>query len=209
MPAPLRRPAVAAVVLAAVLLALLAVRYAGGTSPRWFDVHADAAAGAALGGQGRVWQTLLRLGGPLQIAVVAVALAVLALVLRRRRLALVAIAGPGLTGLATSALKPLVGRLLRGDLAFPSGQTGGATAFGLVAALLLISVLRVGRTGAALILAGGAVLAGGAMALALVVREWHYPTDTIGGFCTAVVVVLGAALLSDGAARWRAGRPRS
>jgi undecaprenyl-diphosphatase len=44
------------------------------------------------------------------------------------------------------------------------------------------------------------------MAVALIVRDWHYPTDTIGGFCTAVAVVLGTALLIDRAARWRAGK---
>jgi membrane-associated phospholipid phosphatase len=197
LPASLRRAAVVAVGWATLVLAVLAVRYAGGTSPRWFDVRADSVVDATLGGYDRPWRVLVSLGGPLQVGFVATVLAAVALVLGRHRLALLAIAGPGLTGVVTSVLKPLVGRLLRGDFAFPSGQAGGATAFGLVAALLLISVLHVGRTSAALILAAGAVLTGGAMALALIVRDWHYPTDTIGGFCTAVAVVLGTALLID------------
>jgi undecaprenyl-diphosphatase len=41
------------------------------------------------------------------------------------------------------------------------------------------------------------------MAVALVVSGWHYPTDTIGGFATAVAVVLGVALLVDRAAERR------
>jgi membrane-associated phospholipid phosphatase len=197
LPASLRRAAAVATVWATLVLVVLAMRYAGGTSPRWFDIRAGSLVDATLGGYDRGWRVLVNFGGPLQVGLLATVLAAVALALGRHRLALLAIAGPGLTGLVTSALKPLVGRLLRGDFAFPSGQAGGATAFGLVAALLLISVLQVGRTSAALILAAGAVLAGGAMALALIVRDWHYPTDTIGGFCTAVAVVLGTALLID------------
>ena len=39
----------------------------------------------------------------------------------------------------------------------------------------------------------------------MVASNSHYPTDTLGGFCTAVVVVCGCALLLDRlAARSRA-----
>lgn len=44
------------------------------------------------------------------------------------------------------------------------------------------------------LVAAGALLAGGIVGVAMVVVGVHYPTDTIGGFCTAVVVVLGLAL---------------
>jgi undecaprenyl-diphosphatase len=49
----------------------------------------------------------------------------------------------------------------------------------------------------AVLLATGGLLAGGAMAIALIVKSGHYPSDTVGGFCAAVVAVLGAALLVD------------
>ncbi len=31
----------------------------------------------------------------------------------------------------------------------------------------------------------------------MIATNAHYPTDTVGGFCTAVVAVLGTALLLD------------
>jgi membrane-associated phospholipid phosphatase len=204
LPTALRRPAAMAALAATVVLAVFAARYANGASPRWFDVQAESVI-AAVPRSGRLWGMVLSLGNPPQAVVVAVVLAAVAQVFGRNRLALLAIAGPALTGAATSALKPLVGRILNGDLTYPSGHAAAATSFGLATALLLISVLHLGRTSAALILAAGASLAGSTMATALIVRGWHYPTDTIGGFCTAIAVVLGTALLIDQVARWRAG----
>jgi undecaprenyl-diphosphatase len=170
LPTPLRRPAAVAAVAATLVLAVLAVRYAGGTSPRWLNVRAESVVAAVLGRR-RSWWVLLSLGNLPQVVVVTVVLAVVAQVLGRQRLAVLAIVGPGLTGAATSALKPLVGRIIKSDFAYRSGHAGAATAFGLVAALLLISVLQLGRTSAALLLAAGALLAGGAMAAALIVRD--------------------------------------
>jgi undecaprenyl-diphosphatase len=131
------------------------------------------------------------------VAALAGALAVVCLLLGRRRLAVVAVAGPGLTGITTTLFKPLLGRTIDGGLAFPSGHTGGATALGLVAALLLISLLRPGRGGALAILAAGGLVVGGGVGAAMVASNVHYPTDTLGGFCTAVVMVFGCALLLD------------
>jgi membrane-associated phospholipid phosphatase len=105
-----------------------------------------------------------------------------------------AIVGPGLTGVATTTLKPIIGRTIDGDFAYPSGHTGGATALGVVAALLLIAVLRTTTRTSALLIAAGALVSGGTMALALVADRAHYATDTLGGFCVAVAVVLTSAL---------------
>jgi membrane-associated phospholipid phosphatase len=200
---PLHRPAAVATVAATAVLAVLAVRYASGASPRWLDVRAESVV-AAVAGDGRLWRLLPSLGNPPQVAVVATVLAAVAHVLRRHRLALLAIIGPGLTGAATTVLKPLVGRILKGDFVYPSGHAGAATALGLVTALLLVNVLQLGRKSAALIIAAGGFIFGGAMSTALVVCGWHYPTDTVGGFCTAVAVVLGSARLIDRVAQWRA-----
>jgi undecaprenyl-diphosphatase len=52
------------------------------------------------------------------------------------------------------------------------------------------------------------LLSGGAMAVALIVYEWHYATDTIGGACTAIAVILGSALALDRAASWWAQRAK-
>ncbi|HZG90710.1 MAG TPA: phosphatase PAP2 family protein [Pseudonocardia sp.] len=118
---------------------------------------------------------------------------------------MLAIVGPGLTGLATTTLKPLIGRTFNGEFAFPSGHTGGATALGLVAALLVIRAVRAEHAAGATLVAVGTVVSGGTMALALIGGQEHYPTDTVGGFFVAVAVVLLSALTID----WSAGRLRS
>ena len=45
-----------------------------------------------------------------------------------------------------------------------------------------------------------AVGAGGAVGTGMVVRGEHYPTDVVGGFCTAVAAVLVVALVVDAVA---------
>jgi membrane-associated phospholipid phosphatase len=196
LPSPLRRPAAAVAVVAVLVFGVLAERYGGEASARWLDHHVQ----SLIGGSGparSIADLVIVFGNALSVAVLAVLFAGLALALGHRRLAVLTIVGPGLTGLATVLLKPLVGRTFNGEFAFPSGHAGGATALGLVAALLLIGVLRTPpRTSAALLAAGG-VLSGGTMAVALVASRDHYATDTIGGFCVAVAVVLASALVIE------------
>jgi membrane-associated phospholipid phosphatase len=138
--------------------------------------------------------TVISFGGPDSVVVFAVLLCGIAFALGHRKLAVLAIVGPGLTGVATTTLKPIIGRTIDGAFAYPSGHTGGATALGVVAALLLIAVLRTATHTSALLIAAGALLSGGTMALALVADRDHYATDTLGGFCVAVAVVLTSAL---------------
>jgi membrane-associated phospholipid phosphatase len=83
------------------------------------------------------------------------------------------------------------------SLAFPSGHTGGATSLALVCALLLAAALELRARDTLLLAAAGAVVAGGAVGTGMVVAGAHYPTDVVGGFCTAVACVLGVALLLD------------
>jgi membrane-associated phospholipid phosphatase len=195
VPSPVRRPVAVLVTVAAATFAVLAVRYAGTSSAGGVDVRVDAVVDA-LGHQWLV-RHVTALGSPPLVAALACALAVVCLLLGRRRLALLAVIGPGLTGLATTICKPLLGRTIDGGLAFPSGHTGGATSLGLIMALLLISLLRPGRGGALAILAAGGLVVGGGVGAAMVASNVHYPTDTLGGFCTAVVMVCGSALLLD------------
>jgi undecaprenyl-diphosphatase len=182
--------------VAVVVFGVLAERYGGEASARWLDRRVQSLVDAS--GPARSLADLVILfGGELSVIVLAALLSVLALALGHRRIAVLAIVGPGLTGLATVLLKPLIGRTFNGELAFPSGHAGGATALGIVAALLLIAVLRTALRTSAALLAAGAVLSGGTMAFALVASRDHYPTDTIGGFCIAVGVVLASALLIE------------
>jgi undecaprenyl-diphosphatase len=203
LPPGLRRPAAVVALLAVLVLGAFAVRYAGHDAPSHVDSHLDAAADSLAGAQSRLLRRATLFGSPPFVVLAAVGLALGCLLLHRRLLALLAVLGPGLTGVATTLLKPVVGRTIEGGLAYPSGHTAGATAVGLVIALLVVSLTHVGRVAAALIIAAGALLAGGGVGLAMVVSGIHYPTDAVGGFCTAVAVVLGTALLTERIARHR------
>jgi membrane-associated phospholipid phosphatase len=196
LPLPLRRPAGRIAAVAVLVFAVLAERYGGEASARWLDHRLQSLVGAS-GPVRSVSDLLIVFGSALSVVVLALLLTGLALALGHRRLAVLTIVGPGLTGLATVLLKPLIGRTFNGEFAFPSGHAGGATALGIVAALLLIGVLRTRLRTSAVLLAAGAVLSGGTMAFALVASRDHYPTDTIGGFCMAVGVVLASALIIE------------
>jgi undecaprenyl-diphosphatase len=196
LPAGLRRPAAAVSLLAVSVLGTFAVRYAGHDAPSHVDAHLDAAAGSLAAAQRWLSRATL-FGSPPFVVLVAVALAVVCVLLHRRLLALLAVLGPGLTGVTTTLLKPVVGRTIDGGLAYPSGHTAGATAVGLVVSLLAVNLMRVERVTAALLIAAGTLLAGGGVGLAMVVTGVHYPTDAVGGFCTGVAVVLGTALFVE------------
>ncbi len=197
VPAPMRRPVALVLGVAALVFALLAARYGGTSSPGQIDLHVDRVIDP-LGAAHRwlVADTAV-LGSPPVVVLLAMLTALLCLLLGRHRLAVLAIVGPGVTGVATTLLKPALGRTIGEGYAFPSGHTGGATALGLVAALLLVSLLRPGRAGGLTMLAVGASVAGGCVGAAMVAADAHYPTDIIGGYCTALVVVLGFALVLD------------
>jgi membrane-associated phospholipid phosphatase len=184
--------------VAASMFAMFAHRYRGGSSARWLDNEVQAFVGPARPGRS-LWDVVIGFGHAHSVLMLALLLGGVALVLGHRRIAILAIVGPGLTGVATTLLKPVVGRTMEGTFAYPSGHAGGATALGIVAALLLVAVLRTANGTSAVLLAGGTLLSGGTMALALVADEDHYPTDTFGGFCVAVAVVLACALAIE---RW-------
>jgi undecaprenyl-diphosphatase len=183
--------------LAAVLFVVLAVRFAGTSTAGRVDVHVDAVVDPVANEHRLLIERVVTLGSTRWVVAFAVLLSVACLLLGRRRLAVLAVLGPGLTGACTSLLKPILGRTIDGGLAFPSGHTGGATALGLVAALLVISLVRPSRAGAMAIVAAASLIAGGGVGAAMVAANAHYPTDTIGGFCMAVVVVCGTALALD------------
>lgn len=197
LPVVVRRPVLTVVAVAAVLFAVLAVRYAGTSAAGGVDERVDALLDPLGQAHRRLIEDGVRVGSPSSVLVLSVLLAAVCLALGRRWLALLAVLGPGVTGVCTTLLKPVLGRTIDGGFAFPSGHTGGGTSIGLVAALLLINLLRPGRRGALFLLAAGALMMGGSVATSMIALNAHYPTDTVGGMCTAVVVVLGAALLLD------------
>lgn len=203
VPGPLRRPVASAVVVAALVFVVLAVRYAGTSAAGAVDVRVDTVIDPLGAAHRWLVHHAVLLGAPPSVVVLAVTLSAVCLCLGRYRLAVLSVAGPGLTGLCTTLLKPALGRTIDGGFAFPSGHTGGATSLGLVAALLVINLTRPRNGSALAILAAGAVVVGGGVGAAMVAVNAHYPTDTVGGFCAAVVMVCGGALVLDRVAGWR------
>jgi undecaprenyl-diphosphatase len=199
LPDGARKAASAVAVLAATVVAVLAARYAGDDSAGRVDGHLDRAVDALPGTGGRIVQAVTVLGSPPVVTVCAGLLAVVCLLSRAPRAAVLAVGGPGLTGLITTFGKPVVDRTIgRNDaLAFPSGHTGGATSLILACALLLAAALGLRARGTAVFATTSAVAAGGAVGMGMVARGSHYPTDVVGGFCAAVASVLVVALLLD------------
>ncbi|MFI6014536.1 phosphatase PAP2 family protein [Streptomyces sp. NPDC051243] len=140
------------------------------------------------------------LAEPVGAAMLVVAGVTGCLLLRRSRAAVLVVAGAGLTVGTTTLLKSLVGRTIHGDgnLSYPSGHTAFLTALALVAALLATSRRpSLGRTAGTSLVLAAALVAGAAMGWAQVALGAHYPTDVLGGWCTALAVIPVTAWLVD------------
>ena len=199
LPDGARWSASAVAVLAATVVAVLAVRYAGDHTAGRVDGHLDRAVDALPAAWDGVVQAVTVLGSPPVVTVAAGLLAVVCLVTGAPRAAVLAVGGPGLTGLITTFGKPVVDRTIGHNdaFAFPSGHTGGATSLILVCALLLAAAFGLRARGTAVFAAASAVVVGGAVGMGMVAGGSHYPTDVVGGFCTAVASVLAVALVLD------------
>ncbi|NML52609.1 phosphatase PAP2 family protein [Streptomyces sp. R302] len=198
LPGPVRGWLGAVAGLAAVAVALLGARYGGAGGPGRADVRVR----GLLGDAGASWRRLAEgadfLGEPVGAAGLVAAGVLGCLVARRPRAAVLLLGGVGASVAATTLLKPVVGRTIHGGyLAFPSGHTAFLTAFALVVALVVSGRLGLGRTaGLSLVLAAGAV-GGALMGWAQIVLDAHYPTDVLGGWCTALAVVPAVAWMVD------------
>ncbi|MGY0070265.1 phosphatase PAP2 family protein [Streptomyces sp. QTS137] len=130
------------------------------------------------------------------------------LLARWPRAAVLVVAGAGLAVGTTKLLKPLVGRTIHdGHLSYPSGHTAFLTALALVVALLAAGRPGLGRTAGTSLVLAAALVAGAAMGWAQVALGAHYPTDVLGGWCTALAVVPATAWLVDRIADRIADRP--
>ncbi|MBD0692784.1 hypothetical protein BG452_11425 [Streptomyces sp. CBMA123] len=187
--------------LAALVVVVLGVRYAGDGGPSGVDAPIQ----DALYGVEPPWRYAARaldsLGEPVGAGSLVMATVACCLLFRRPREAVFAAVGVGLPVVVATLLKHVVGRTIHGaeNLSYPSGHTAFLTALALVVALLVsgpraVPVLVV------------AVVAGAAMGWAQVALGAHYPTDTLAGGCTALALVPVTGWLVDRAADQLAGR---
>jgi undecaprenyl-diphosphatase len=197
LPATSRRSVLTVVAAAALVAVALGLRYADEAYPRWLDRVASTLVDDWFPIPRGAARLVIGLFDPVPLAVLVAVLAGVCLALRRRRLAVLAVAGPVLTGAVTTVLKPVVDRTKEGDLAYPSGHTGAAVSLALVVAMLVVSLVRARRAVRVAVLAAVPTAVGAGVGLAMTATDYHYLTDAIGGFCVAVAVVLSLAVLLD------------
>ncbi|MCQ4042809.1 phosphatase PAP2 family protein [Streptantibioticus rubrisoli] len=186
--------------LATLVVVVLGVRYAGQSEPSRVDRWIIQPTADSVRPPWRRFAVVLDfLGQPAGAVMLVVATVMGCLLLRRPRAAVLVVAGAAMAVGTASLLKHLVGRTIHGggNLSYPSGHTAFLTALALVLALLATGRFGLGRTvGTSLVLAA-ALGAGAAMGWAQVALGAHYPTDVLGGWCTALAVVPATAWLVD------------
>ncbi|MEW2399915.1 phosphatase PAP2 family protein [Streptomyces sp. NPDC046862] len=186
--------------LAALVVVVIGVLYAGHSEPgrvdRWI---VEPTADSVRPPWRYVALALDFLGEPAGAAMLVVAVVAGCLLLRRPRAAVLVVAGVGVSVVTATLLKHLVGRTIHGDgnLSYPSGHTAFLTALALVVALLATGRLGLGRTAGTSLVLAAALVAGAAMGWAQVALGAHYPTDVLGGWCTALAVIPATAWLVD------------
>lgn len=185
--------------LAALVVVVLGVLYAGDSEPGAVDVWVQPEAGSVRVPWRQVALATDFLAEPVGAAVLVVASVTGCLLLRRSRAAVFVVAGAGMAVGMTTVLKSVVGRTIHGDgnLSYPSGHTAFLTALALVVAMVAAGRLGLGRTAGVLLVLGAALVAGVAMGWAQVVLGAHYPTDVLGGWCTALAMVPATAWVVD------------
>ncbi|MFI0773264.1 phosphatase PAP2 family protein [Streptomyces sp. NPDC021212] len=186
--------------LAALVVVVLGVLYAGHSRPGMVDGwFVDPTADSVRSPWRSVALTLDFLGEPVGAATLVVAAVTGCLLLRRPRAAVLVVAGVGVAVGVATLLKHLVGRTIHGDgnLSYPSGHTAFLTALALVVALVATGRLGLGRMAGTSLVLAAALVAGAAMGWAQVALGAHYPTDALGGWCTALAVTPATAWLVD------------
>ncbi|MCW8096962.1 phosphatase PAP2 family protein [Streptomyces tauricus] len=211
LPPSLRSWLVVIAVFGAVVVAVLGVLYSGHSEPgsvdRWFVEPTDDSVGAP-------WRNVALavdfLGEPVGAAALVLVAVAGCLLRRRTRAAVFVVVGVGATVVTATVLKSLVARTIHGpgNLSYPSGHTAFLTAFALIVALFAVGRFGLGRAVGTLVVLSAGLVAGAAMGWAQVALGAHYPTDVLGGWCTALAVVPATAWLIDRTAERRGG-PRA
>lgn len=193
LPHALRLPLGVGALVAALVVIVQALAYAGASGGEWV-----APVDGLRGPLREIALAIDFLGEPVGSVIVLVVLTGGCWLAGRRRSAVLVLAGAGITVGLTTVLKPVVGRTIHdGDVSFPSGHTAFATALALVIALTAAERLQLGPVGGTLLVLSVAGLAGAVMGWTEVALSAHYLTDTIGGFFAALVVVPPTAWAVD------------
>jgi membrane-associated phospholipid phosphatase len=201
IPLRLRPAATIAAVSMGVLTLVMSLVYRHRALPGRVDEQIASAITRQFNAGSQISWIIVRLGDPVPIVTMAVGLATVSLLFRMPRASVLALAGTGAACATTQLMKPLVGRTDHGDFTFPSGHTTGITAIATIVAVIVISLGRNRLIVSSLVAISVVVASGALMSISLLSRHLHYPTDTLGGFLTAIVVVLAVALCIDAAPR--------
>ncbi|UNO43419.1 phosphatase PAP2 family protein [Streptomyces sp. MST-110588] len=185
--------------LATLMVIVLGVRYAGRGRPGMVDAWIQPAVDGVRSPWRHVALATDFLGEPVGAAALVVAVVAGCLLLRCPRAAVFVVAGAGLAVGTATLLKSLVGRSIHGEdnLSYPSGHTAFLTALTLAVALFAVGRLGLGRAAGTLLVLAAALVAGAVMGWAQVALGAHYPTDVLGGWCTALAVTPATGWLVD------------
>jgi undecaprenyl-diphosphatase len=200
-----RRWATGVGAVAAVVVLILAVCFAGSRSLPALDEHLMVRIYAWYPDRQALAHRVSDLGGSVVVFLVVAGIVAWAYVRRRPRVIALAIISPTVAIVLTEyVLKPAVHRRLLGYVTYPSGHSTGAFS---VATLLAVVLLGPGhrtrlraRVGAVVALFAVCVL----VAISLVAAAYHVPTDTLGGAGVAIATVLLVAVAIDAVADRRA-----
>jgi undecaprenyl-diphosphatase len=198
LPPPLRVWSGLMAALAALVVVVLGGLYADQSRPGTVDARIGAAVDEVRPPWRDVALAMDFLGEPAGAAALVVATVTGCLLLRRPRGAVLVVVGAGTAVGTATLLKHLVGRTIHGEnLSYPSGHTAFLTALALAVALLATGRLGLGRTAGTVLVLAAALVGGATMGWAQVALGAHYPTDVLGGWCTALAVIPATGWLLD------------
>jgi membrane-associated phospholipid phosphatase len=178
-----------------VLAALVGAWYAGDHQPGRLDNTIADVVHRVVGEQGMFARFLTGPTHPIVVYPVIALVIGIAVFQRWWERAVLAVAAPGACVVLTELLfKPLVGRTDQGVLSYPSGHTVSAVAALTVAALVVsVDWPAVYRVAIMILL----LVVSFVLAVGLVGMDYHYATDTVGGFLVALGVTLPLTVATD------------